>query len=253
MLTLWQDIKFGLRMFARNPGFTAIAVLTLALGIGANTAIFSVVDAVLLKRLPYPDPAQLVTVYEYQQNEGEMGVAWANFVDWRDRISAFEAVAATRQDNFTLAGLGPASRVPAAQVSPAFFSLLGVAPRMGRTFTEEETTYQTNGVAILTDAYWRQRYHADPHAIGRQIRVDGLPKTVIGVLPPGFRFLSSEARIYVPLASRSEDRTPLQRHSGGNVTQMIARLKPGASVTQAQAQIGRMSEPRIVPNLKATP
>ena len=198
MLTLWQDIKFGLRMFARNPGFTAIAVLTLALGIGANTAIFSVVDAVLLKRLPYPDPAQLVTVYEYQQNEGEMGVAWANFVDWRDRISAFEAVAATRQDNFTLAGLGPASRVPAAQVSPAFFSLLGVAPRMGRTFTETDDAPAAAPVVLLTENFWRVNLGSDPNVLGKSLALDGASYTVIGVLPAELQYFPG-ARLYLPL------------------------------------------------------
>ena len=108
---------------------------------------------------------------------------------------------------------------------------------MGRAFTEAETTLSNRRVAILTDAYWRQHFNADPHVIGRQIRVDGLSKTVIGVLPPGFRFLSSEAQLYFPLASSPEDRAPSQRHSGGNVTHMIARLKPGAALTQAQSQI----------------
>ncbi len=123
------------------------------------------------------------------------------------------------------------------RVSPDFFATLGLGPVIGRTFTEEETTSQTDHVAILSDTFWRQRYDADPNVIGRQIRVNSVPRTVIGVLPPAFRFLSSDARLYLPLASRPEDRTPLQRHSGGNVTQMIARLKPGATLAQAQSQI----------------
>jgi hypothetical protein len=123
------------------------------------------------------------------------------------------------------------------RVSPEFFSTLGLGPAIGRTFTDEETTSETDHVAILSDAFWRQRYNADPNVIGRHIRVNSVPRTVIGVLPPDFRFLSSDARVFLPLASRPEDRTPLQRHSGGNVTQMIARLKPGASVAQAQSQI----------------
>jgi putative ABC transport system permease protein len=235
MLTLWQDIKFGLRMFARNPGFTAIAVLTLALGIGANTAIFSVVDAVLLKRLPYPDPAQLVTVYEYQQNEGEMGVAWANFVDWRDRISAFEAVAATRQDNFTLAGLGPASRVPAAQVSPAFFSLLGVAPRMGRTFTETDDAPAAAPVVLLTENFWRVNLGSDPNVLGKSLALDGASYTVIGVLPAELQYFPG-ARLYLPLGlfARSHGMDTRGNHQG---IRCIARLRSGWSVPQAQTEL----------------
>ena len=138
MNSLLHDIKYALRILRKSPGFTLIAVLTLALGIGANTAIFSVVNSVLLKRLPYPDPSRLVTVYEKQAAEGEMSVAWPNFADWRNQIHAFQAVAATRLETLTLSGLGPASRIRAAQVSPSFFPLLSVAPRMGRTFTDEE-------------------------------------------------------------------------------------------------------------------
>jgi predicted permease len=123
------------------------------------------------------------------------------------------------------------------RVSPDFFSTLGLGPVIGRTFTEEETTSQTDHVAILSDTFWRQRYNADPNVIGRQIRVNGVPGTVIGVLPPGFRFLSSDVRLFLPLASRPEDRTPARRHSGGNVIQMIARLKPDATLAQAQSQI----------------
>src|SRR5207248_7186283 len=113
---------------------------------------------------------------------------------------------------------------------------LGLGPVIGRTFTEEETTSQTDHVAILSDAFWRQRYNADPDVIGKQIRVNSVPRTVIGVLPPAFRFLSSDARVFLPLASRPEDRTPLQRHACGNVIHMIARLKPDATLTQAQSQ-----------------
>src|SRR5260370_20704707 len=123
------------------------------------------------------------------------------------------------------------------RVSSDFFSTLGLCPVIGRTFTEEETTSQTDHVAILSDTFWQQRYNADPNVIGRQIRVNSVPRTVIGVLPPAFRFLSSDARVFLPLASRAEDRTPLQRHSGGNVIQMIARLKPDATLVQAQSQI----------------
>ena len=235
MFTLWQDIKFGLRMFARNPGFTAVAVLTLALGIGANTAIFSVVDAVLLKRLPYPDPARLVTIYENQQNEGEMSVAWANFVDWRDRISAFEAAAATRQDNFTLTGHGAAFRVPAAQVSSAFFSLLGVAPRMGRTFTETEDAPDAAPVVLLTENFWRVNLGSDPNVLGKSLALDGASYTVIGVLPAELQYFPG-ARLYLPLGlfAHSHGMDTRGNHQG---IRCIARLRSGWSAQQAQTEL----------------
>ncbi len=132
---------------------------------------------------------------------------------------------------------GSTEREQITRVSPDFFATLGSGPAMGRAFTEQETTYQTDGVAILTDAYWRRQFQADPNVLGQQIRVDGVPITVVGVLPAGFRFLSSEARLYLPLSSDPAQRAPNERHSGGNVTQMIARLKPGATLSQAQAQI----------------
>ena len=123
------------------------------------------------------------------------------------------------------------------RVSADFFSTLGVAPAIGRTFTEQETSFDNDKVAILTDAYWRQHYNADPNVTGKQLRVDGIPITVVGVLPPGFRFLSSEARLYFPFSSRPEDRVSAQRHSGGNYKHLVARLKPGATILQAQSQI----------------
>ncbi len=132
---------------------------------------------------------------------------------------------------------GATERDDVTRVSPEFFSTLGINLAMGRAFSEKETTFQTDGVVILTDAYWRQHFSADPQVLGKELRVDGLPKIVIGVLPADFSFLSSHARLYFPLSSSPEDRTPTQRHSGGNSIQMIARLKPNATLAQAQAQI----------------
>src|SRR5256885_10910513 len=132
---------------------------------------------------------------------------------------------------------GSTEREQTMRVSPDFFTTLGLGPVIGRTFTEEETTSQTDHVAILSDAFWRQRYNADPNVIGKQIRVNSVPRTVIGVLPPAFRFLSSDARVFLPLASRPDDRTPLRRHSGGTFVQMIARLQPDATLAQAQSEI----------------
>jgi len=236
---LLREAKYAARLLRKTPAFTATAILTLAVCLGANLTIFSAIDSILLRPLPFPKPDRLVTVFNTYPKAGveRDGSSLTNYYERRGNIPAFASLAIYRYGTAIIGDAGSTEREQITRVSPDFFSTLGLGPAIGRTFTEQETTYQTDSVAILSDAYWRQRYHADPHAIGRHIRVDGLPKTVIGILPPGFRFLSSEARLYLPLASRAEDRMPLQRHSGGNVTQMIARLKPGASLAQAQAQI----------------
>jgi predicted permease len=238
-----RQLRYAARLLRKTPGFTVTALLTLAVCLGANLTIFAVIDSVLLRPLPFPEPGRLVTVFNTYPKAGvdRDGSSLTNYYERRGRIPAFTSLAIYRFGTAIIGEAGSTEREQITQVSPDFFTTLGLLPAIGRAFTEAETTYRTDSVAILTDAYWRQHYHADPRAIGRQIRVDGLPKTVIGVLPPGFRFLSSEARLYFPLASRPEDRTPLQRHSGGNVTQMIARLKPGATVSQAQSQIDRQN------------
>jgi len=165
------------------------------------------------------------------------GSSLTNYFERRGRIPAIESLAAYRFGTAIVGDTGATEREPVTRVSPEFFLTLGTGPAMGRAFAEQETTYDADSVAILSDGYWRQRYHSDARIIGKRIRVDGVSRTVIGVLPPGFRFLSSEAGLYFPLASSAEQRAPLQRHSGGNVTQIIARLRTGASLAQAQAQI----------------
>jgi predicted permease len=236
---LGRELRYAARLLLKTPGFTATALLTIALCLGANLTIFAVIDSVLLRPLPFPDAGRLVTVFNTYPKAGveRDGSSLTNYYERRGRVAAFSSLSIYRFGTAIVGEAGATEREQITQVSPEFFKTLGLGPVMGRAFTEEETTHQTDRVAILTDAYWRRHFHADPHVMGRQIRVDGLSITVIGVLPPGFRFLSSEAKLYFPLASRPEDRAPSQRHSGGNVTQMIARLKPGAAVTQAQSQI----------------
>src|SRR6202790_1243001 len=160
-----------------------------------------------------------------------------NYYERRGHISAFTSLAIYRYGTEIIGEAAATEREQTMRVSPDFFSTLGLGPSIGRTFTDEETTSETDHVAILSDSFWRQRYNADPNVIGKQIRVNSVPRTVIGVLPPAFRFLSSDARLFLPLASRPEDRAPSGRHSGGNHTQMIARLKPDATLTQAQSEI----------------
>ncbi|MCU1239560.1 MAG: permease [Candidatus Acidoferrum typicum] len=234
-----RQLSYAARLLRKTPGFTATALLTLAVCLGANLTIFAVIDSVLLRPLPFPEPDRLMTIFNTYPKAGveRDGSSLTNYYERRGHISAFTSLAIYRYGTEIIGEAGSTEREQTMRVSPDFFATLRLAPVIGRTFTEEETTSQTDHVAILSDTFWRQRYNADPNVIGRQIRVNSVPRTVIGVLPPAFHFLSSDARLFLPLASRAEDRTPLQRHAGGNVTQMIARLKPDATLTQAQSQI----------------
>jgi len=181
---------------------------------------------------------RLVSVFNTYPKAGvpNDGCSLPNYYERRGKIAAFTALSVYHEDTAIVGEPGSTEREPITRVSPDFFATLGVGPVLGRPFTEEETTPETNGVAILTDAYWRQRWNGDPHVIGRKIRVNGLLKTVVGVLPPDFRFLSSRARIYFPFATTPEDCAPRNRHSGSTY-HMIARLKPGLALASAQAQI----------------
>jgi predicted permease len=236
---LARQTRYAARLLRRTPGFTAIALLTLAVCIGANLTIFSAIDSILLRPLPFPDADRLVTMFNTYPKAGveRDGSSITNYYERRGRIPAFEALALYSYGTALVGEAGSTEREQIVRVSPDFFSTLGTGPVIGRAFTDGETSPQTDGVVILTEDYRRQHFHIDSPAIGKQIRVDGVPKTVVGVLPPGFRFLSSKAKLYFPFSSRHQDRGPSERHSGGNSRQLIARLKPGAALDQAQAQI----------------
>jgi predicted permease len=234
-----RELSYAARLLRKTPGFTATAVLTLAVCLGANLTIFAVIDSVLLRPLPFPEPGRLMTIFNTYPKAGveRDGSSITNYYERRGHIPAFTSLAIYNYGTEIIGDTGSTEREQTMRVSPVFFSTLGLGPVIGRSFTEQETTSQTDHVAILSDTFWRQRYDADPNVIGRLIRVNSVPRTVIGVLPPAFRFLSSDARVFLPLASRDEDRTPSKRHSGGNVIQMVARLQPGATLAQAQSQI----------------
>ncbi len=236
---LVRELSYAARLLRKAPGFTVTALLTLAVCIGANLTIFAVVDSVLLRPLPFPNAEQLLTIFNTYPKAGvdRDGSSFTNYYERRGHIAAFSSLAIYRYGTALVGDAGASEREEITHVSPDFFATLGHGPVLGRVFTDQEMTYQTDGVVILTDAYWRRHFSADPHVMGRQIRVDGFPKTVVGVLPPDFRFLSSKARLYLPLSSDPQQRIPRQRHSGGNTIQLIARLKPGATLAQAQAQI----------------
>ncbi len=234
-----RELRYAARLLRKTPGFTLTALLTLAICLGANLVIFAVIDSVLLRPLPFPEAGRLVTIFNTYPKAGvdRDGSSITNYYERRGRIPAFASLAIYRYATAIIGETGSTEREQITRVSPDFFSTLGTGPVLGRSFKEEETSFETDSIVVMTDSFWRNGYHRDPSIVGKKIRVDGLPTTVIGVLPPGFRFLSSEARLYFPLASTAEQRTPLQRHSGGNVTQMIARLNPGATLAQAQSQI----------------
>ena len=244
MEALLQDIRYGWRMLARNPAFTAIAVLTLAIGIGASTAIFSVVDTVLLRPLPYREPEKLVLVSETLpgMSADEIGVSAGEYQDYRDRNRSFSQVAAYESAGFNLTGAGQPLRVNAAALSASAFALLGVSPELGRGFTVQEDRYGSGSVVVLSHALWERQYGRDPNILGHTVKLDEKPFTVIGVMPASFRFpfdgapLSEMADLWVPIAFEPDLLSPENRTREFGVG-LIGRLKPGISKEQAQKDV----------------
>lgn len=235
---LQHDARYAVRVLLRAPGFTVTALLTLALCIGANLTIFAVVNSILLRPLPFPEAGQLLSIYNTYPKAGvpDDGASVTNYYERRGHIPFVSGLAMYRDGAAIIGEAGSTEREFVTRVSPEFFSTLGLVPVIGRSFTEAEMALRSDGVAIVTDAYWRQHLGGGLDVIGRTIRVDGVEKTVVGVLPPDFSFLSSKTRIYFPLSSNPDDRVPRRRHSGSS-THMIARLAPGASIAQVQSQI----------------
>jgi putative ABC transport system permease protein len=253
--TLWQDLRYGVRMLLKHPGFTLIAVLTLALGIGVNTALFSVVNAVLLRPLPYAEPERLVQLYEANAQNGfdRFAFSLANFVDHRDQQSGFEQMAAYHRWNANLTGAGEPERVQVALVSANFLPLLRVQPLLGRGFLTEEETPGKDNVAVLSYALWQRRFGADPGILNQSVNLSGYICTVVGVLPADFQFpdpfgsnpLSEAAPKVDLLAPIAYDPKNLGDR-GSHFLQVLARLKPGVELAQAQTELraiaGRLEE-----------
>jgi putative ABC transport system permease protein len=235
MQNFLQDVRYGLRGLWKRPGFTAVALITLALGIGANAAIFSVVNAVLLKPLQFREPERLAILWEDASFVGfpRNTPAPANYADWKNQAQSFEDVAATQESSLNLTGDGEPERVPTRRVTYNFFSVLGVQPLLGRGFLPEEDRPQGNKVAVLSYPLWQSRYGGDRSILNRTILLDGEPHTVVGVMPAGFQWLDTEERLWVPLALDSEELA----NRGGHYLTVIARLKPGVSMGQAQAEM----------------
>jgi putative ABC transport system permease protein len=235
MRTLWQDLRFGARMLWKKPGFTLIAVITLALGIGANTAIFSVANAALLRPLPFQNPDELVMVWETAPKLGfpHNDVAPANFIDWRDQNQVFMQIAAFGGASLSLSGRGEPERIEGVRVSASLFPLLGVTPALGRVFNEQEDRAESQRVIVLSHSLWQRRFGGDAGIIGQSLTLDNRPYTVVGVMPAHFRFPGREQEFWLPMAFEPEEAAG----RGDHYLNVVARLKPGVSRQRAQAEM----------------
>jgi len=231
--TLWQDVRSGLRMLRKNPGFTAVAVLTLALGIGANTAIFSLVDAVLLHSLPYQKPAQLVAIGAIDPQGEKDAVSPGDFADWSEQAHAFQELAAYKQMEFhTLAGAGEPDEVWASPVSSNLFHLLGVNVILGRTFAANESQ-----AVVLSHQYWRSHFSLDPKITGKTLALDGKPYTVVGIAPSDFEFPHPNTQMWTLLTLSAADQNNREDHT----LSVIARLQGGVTAKEAQAEMDTLA------------
>ncbi len=241
MHDLVADFRYGLRILLRTPGFTLAAIAVLALGIGANTAIFSIVNAVLLRPLPYQDASRIMQIWHVPPAKSFPGMSFfsvspANYLDWQSQNHSFEKIAAYGFDNFNVGGGDRPEAIRGAAVAPGFFSILRVQPVLGRTFSAEEDRPGQGQVVILGHTLWRDHFAADPGIVGRNVVLDGQTYTVIGVMPPKFKF-PDWADLWVPLAWSNEKRAVRGNHN----YMVIGRLKPDVSVQQAKADLGAIS------------
>jgi putative ABC transport system permease protein len=236
---LLHDLRYAARLQRKNPGFTIVAIIALALGIGANTAIFSVVNTVLLRPLPYKDPERLVMVWEDATKHGypRDTPAAANFVDWRDQSQVFEGMAAIADTSFNLTGSGDPERLEGRRVSANMFPLLGVDPQIGRVFTAAEDQPGAQRVVLLSYALWQRRFGGDPGIVGKALTLNGESHVVVGVMPARFQFPSSDDQVWVPVAFTQAEAGNRNRH----YLQVLARLRPGVSLAQAQSEMSTVA------------
>jgi putative ABC transport system permease protein len=235
MLTLWQDLRYGARMLFKNPGITFVVILALALGIGANTAIFSVVDAVLLRPLPYPESDRLVFLNETAKAMDDISISYPNFTDWRNQNQVFEKIGVHNRGSYNLTGMGDPERIVTAQASADLFAALRVNPMLGRLYTNDEDKPGAEPVVVLSYALWQRRFGGQASIVDKPITLNGKSWTVIGVMPEGFQY-PSRAEMWVPVGQRSADPGWEQR---GNHPGLygVARLKPGVTLEQAKANM----------------
>ncbi|HTG88403.1 MAG TPA: ABC transporter permease, partial [Pyrinomonadaceae bacterium] len=232
---MMKDIRYSIRVLLKNPAFTLTALLTLALGIGVNTAIFSVVDSVLLRPLPLKDPDRVVAVWEHSLRAGvdRNEMAPANYFDLRRQNQVFDGLGAFGDQSLNLTGAGEPARLDARLVTANVFSLLGVAPALGRTFSPDEDQPGQNRVVVLSDGLWRRRFNSDPAIVGRNITLNAESYTVVGVMPSNFFFPEREGELWTPWAMEPEEASG----RGDHYVHTVARLKPGITIERANAEV----------------
>ena len=240
MNSLLQDFRYALRRLRLTPGFTSIAIITLALGIGANSAIFTVINAVLLRALPFRDPGKLVLLSESIPQFPILSVSYLNYVDWRSQSHSFTEVSAVRNFSMTMTGTGDPERLPAQMANANLFHLLGVDPLRGRTFSADEDKFGAAGVALISNGLWQRRFGGDEKVLGQPLTLDNKPFTIIGVLPAGFQLLQQSPDVMLALEPWAKT-LPDDRswHPG---IQPIARLKPGVALEQARAEMATIGK-----------
>ena len=235
MGNLIHDLRYAMRMMVKRPGFTVVAVVALALGIGANTAIFTVVNAVLLRPLPYEDPDSLVWVWDTQPQLAKAPASLPDFLDWQTQNQSFEYLAAYQSGTMFFDAGNGTQDTRVGLVTPAFFALFRVNPVLGRTFTEEETLPGRFRVAVLSHSIWQRSYGSDPNVLGQTLQLSGAPYTIIGVLPPGFGY-PNEAQLWRPIPI-----DPKALNRGPHYLQVLGRLKHGVTIEQAQAEMSAIA------------
>jgi predicted permease len=242
MATFFQDLRYALRMLMKSPGFTAVAILTLALGIGANTAIFSVIDAVLLRPLPYPEANRLVFLGEYSEQVPEMSIAMANFNDWRAQNKVFESMVAYQSDNTVLTGRGEAERLRLRRITAGFSPTMGVNPILGRTLGPEDDKVGAPRVVLLSEGFWERRFARDPNVLGQELTLDAEPYTIIGVLPGRLHSSWRKTDLFTSLW-RLEDELGGEKNRGNHPgIYAYARLKPGVTIAQATSEMKAIAQ-----------
>ena len=246
MENIWQDIRYGMRMLLKAPSISIVATIALALGIGANTAIFSVVNAVLLRPLPFANSDQIMNVWETDSVRGtkQGSASYPNFVDWREQNQVFERMSTYHNSDFIMTGRGESSRVQGAVVNADLFPLLGVAPVIGRGFLPDEDKPGESGrVVILSQALFQKRFNSDPNIVNQSMVLDGKNYTIIGVMPAAFQFpvQNEPVELWTTVALDREGKEPITNERGAHYMDVIARLKPGVSKEQAQAEMTSIS------------
>src|SRR5712671_1318159 len=240
---LMQDLRFGVRVITKSPGFTAVAILTLALGIGANTALFSIVNGVLLNPLPYPEPEQLVELRERKPNFATGSISYPNFLDWQKDNRTFASMAILRGNrSFILTGLGEAEQVDAVFVSTGFFEQLGVNPVLGRAFAPGEDRIGAAPTVMITGGFWKRKFGSAQDVLGKNLTLDGKDYTIIGAIPATFDLLGSlrTREVYVPIGQWNNPL--LMNRAAGLGIGGIGRLKPGVTIEQARADMERVTQ-----------